>query len=280
MASTTDLRAQEAPRTLGRYQLIKRIAIGGMAEIWVGKSTGPSGFQKVVVLKRILPSLVDRPEFVGMFLDEARIAAALSHANIVQVYDCEVEGGEYFIPMEYLHGEDVARMLRELKRRGERMPLEHALHIVTGVAAGLHYAHEKVGYDGQPMSIVHRDVTPHNVFVTYDGGVKIVDFGIAKASNRWNHTQARVLKGKIPYMSPEQCRAEVLDRRSDVFALGILLYELTTGTRLFRGRSEFEILKRIVEEPVPRPSASVPRMLTAPALTRLIPLNVLLIVTD
>lgn len=246
------------PITLGKYQLLKRIATGGMAEIFVARVSGIPGFEKIVVVKRILPQLASNQEFIQMFLDEARIAATLHHPNIVQMYDIGAVDGNYFISMEYLHGEDIRHLMKALRQKGEGLPLEHALNIIIGMSAGLHYAHEKVGFDGKPLGIVHRDVTPQNVFVTYDGGVKIVDFGIAKASNRAHETRFGTLKGKIPYMSPEQCRSEPLDRRSDIFAIGIMLYELTTGMRLFKGSSEFEVLKKIVEQPIVPPSAVRP----------------------
>jgi hypothetical protein len=220
--------------------------------------SGIPGFEKIVVVKRILPQLATNQEFIQMFLDEARIAATLHHPNIVQMYDIGAVDGNYFISMEYLHGEDLRTLVRQIRTKGEKLPLEHALNVIIGLSAGLHYAHEKVGFDGKPLGIVHRDVTPQNVFITYDGGVKIVDFGIAKATNRFNETRYGTLKGKIPYMSPEQCRSEPLDRRSDVFAIGIMLYELTTGYRLYKGRSEFEILKRIVEGDVTPPSVLRP----------------------
>jgi len=221
------------PIHLGKYELIKRIATGGMAEIYLARVSGLPGFEKIVVVKRILPQLATNQEFVQMFLDEARVAATLHHPNIVQMYDIGAVDGNYFISMEYLHGEDLRSIARAMRQKGQdRVPLEHALGIGVGIAAGLHYAHEKVGFDGKPLHIVHRDITPQNIFVTYDGGVKLVDFGIAKASNRASETRYGSLKGKIPYMSPEQCRSEPLDRRSDIFSLGILLYEQTTSVRL------------------------------------------------
>ncbi|HEY1585455.1 MAG TPA: protein kinase, partial [Polyangia bacterium] len=211
------------------------------------------GFQKMVVIKRILPQLATKTDFVEMFLDEARIAATLQHPNVVQMYDVGVVDGNYFIAMEYLHGEDVRSLMRALHRKDQKLPLEHALNIVIGVSSGLHYAHEKVGFDGKPLEIVHRDVTPQNIIVTYDGAVKLLDFGIAKASNRFGETRFGTLKGKVPYMSPEQCRGEPLDRRSDIFSLGIMLYELTLGKRLYQGKSDFEVLKQIVEGTVTPP---------------------------
>ena len=238
---------------LGKYEIIKRLATGGMAEIFLARVSGLPGFQKMVVIKRILPQLATKTDFVEMFLDEARIAATLQHPNIVQMYDVGVVDGNYFIAMEYLHGEDVRSLMRALHRQDKKLPLEHALNIVIGVSSGLHYAHEKVGFDGKPLDIVHRDVTPQNIIVTYDGAVKLLDFGIAKASNRFGETRFGTLKGKVPYMSPEQCRGEPLDRRSDIFSLGIMLYELTLGKRLYQGKSDFEVLKQIVEGTVTPP---------------------------
>jgi tRNA A-37 threonylcarbamoyl transferase component Bud32 len=238
---------------LGKYEIIKRLATGGMAEIFLARASGLPGFQKMVVIKRILPQLATKTDFVEMFLDEARIAATLQHPNVVQMYDVGVVDGNYFIAMEYLHGEDVRSLSRSLHRQERTLPLEHALNIIIGVASGLHYAHEKVGFDGKPLEIVHRDVTPQNIIVTYDGAVKLLDFGIAKASNRFGETRFGTLKGKVPYMSPEQCRGEPLDRRSDIFSIGIMLYELTLGKRLYHGKSDFEVLKQIVEGTVTPP---------------------------
>jgi serine/threonine protein kinase len=252
------------PDKLGKYQLIRKIASGGMAEIYLAKVSGLSGFEKLVVVKRILPQLSGDSQFIQMFLDEARIAATLQHPNIVQMYDIGAADGEYFISMEYIHGEDVRSIMRRLKQNKKGLPLDHALNIVSGVASGLHYAHEKRAFDGRALGIVHRDVNPQNVLVSYDGAVKLVDFGIAKASNRLNEeTRHGTLKGKIPYMSPEQCQGHPFDRRSDIYALGIMLYELTTGMRLYRGESDFEIMKQIVEEPVMPPTVRRPGYPTA-----------------
>jgi hypothetical protein len=246
-------------QTLGKYEILQRLAAGGMAEIFLARTVGVLGFDKLVVIKRILPHLASRTDFVAMFLDEARIATTLGHANIVQTHEVGVHGKSYFMAMEYLAGEDVRTIVRHLGRDGARMPVEHALHIAIGVAAGLHYAHEKRDRDQKPLDIVHRDVTPQNVVVTYDGAVKLLDFGIAKASNRINETRSGSFKGKVPYMSPEQCRGEPLDRRSDIFSLGILLYEMTLGQRLFAGDTDFQILKQIVEGPIRPPHEIDPR---------------------
>ena len=238
---------------LGKYEILKRLAVGGMAEIFLARARSLPGFEKVVVIKRILPQLAQQRDFVNMFLDEARIAATLQHPNVVQVYDVGMASGNYFIAMEYLHGEDVRSLMRALATRATRLPLEHALNIVISVAAGLHYAHDKVGFDGLPLQIVHRDVSPQNVIVTFEGTVKLLDFGVAKAQGRAQETRAGTLKGKVAYMSPEQCIGDPIDRRADVFALGIMLYELTLHRRLFRGKSDYEVMKKITEGLVPLP---------------------------
>ncbi|MBI5481279.1 MAG: serine/threonine protein kinase, partial [Deltaproteobacteria bacterium] len=250
--------AAAMPERLGSYEILQRIAVGGMAEIYLARVSGISGFEKLVVVKRILPQLATSPEFVQMFLDEARIAATLHHSNIVQVYDVGTVGGQYFFSMEFLHGEDLSGISRALAAAGRPLPVEAALGIASGVCAGLHYAHERIGLDGQPLEIVHRDVSPQNVIVTFDGGVKLLDFGIAKAARRLAATRCGTLKGKVRYMSPEQCQGAAMDRRSDVFSLGILLWELTTGRRLFARSSEFETLKAIVETDAPAPSSVRP----------------------
>jgi hypothetical protein len=239
--------------TLGKYEILQRLATGGMAEIFLARVVGVLGFDKLVVIKRILPHLAKRTDFIQMFLDEARIATTLAHANIVHTHEVGVHGKSYFIVMEYLAGEDVRTIVRQLARDQKRLPLQHSLQIVSGIAAGLHYAHEKKDRDKRPLDIVHRDVTPQNVIVTYDGAVKLVDFGIAKAANRINETRSGSFKGKVPYMSPEQCRGDALDRRTDVFSLGIMLYEMTLGRRLFLGDTDFQILKQIAEGPIPQP---------------------------
>jgi hypothetical protein len=239
---------------LGRYEILQRLASGGMAEIFLARALGALGFDKLVVIKRILPHLARRNDFIQMFLDEARIAHTLNHANIVQTHEVAQHGKSYFMVMEYLAGEDVRSIQRRLQRFADgRLPLEHALAVSVAVASALHYAHEKRDRDGRALNIVHRDVTPQNVIVTWDGAVKLLDFGIAKASNRLNETRSGSFKGKVPYMSPEQCRGEALDRRSDIFSLGILAHEMTLSRRLFRGDTDFQILKQIAEGPIARP---------------------------
>ncbi len=237
------------PRKLGRYELVAALAKGGMGQVYLACTRGPGGFERLVVVKCALPGASDDRE--QNLLSEARIAATLQHTNIVQVHDVGIEDGVVFIAMEYLHGQDVAAILTRAWGTKRPLGLDPALAIALSMCSGLHYAHEKRDSDGSMLEIVHRDVSPSNVIVTYDGGVKIIDFGIAKATSLPSETQLGTVKGKPGYMSPEQCRSEPLDRRSDVFCLGIVLYELTTGIRPFAGDSEYELAKAIVElEPV------------------------------
>jgi serine/threonine protein kinase len=243
---------------LGKYELVCRLAIGGMAEIFLARASGIAGFEKLVVLKRILPQYAFQDQFVEMFLAEARLTATLSHPNIAHVYDIGTVDDFYFFTMEFVHGEDLNQVGKALAKAQKPFPLEAALTIIHGVCAGLHHAHEACGSDGLPLGIVHRDVSPSNVLIAYDGSVKLVDFGIAKMTTRAQATRVGTLKGKISYMSPEQCRGEPLDRRSDVFAIGILLYEMTTGQRLFPGENEFSTLQAIVHQDVAPPHTLVP----------------------
>lgn len=242
---------------LGKYELLSRIAVGGMAELFVARTTAQHGFEKVVALKRILASHADDEQFVSMLLAEARLAATLHHPNVAQVYDVGDCDGAYFFTMEYVFGQDLRKIVRAIQKKGQWLTPEHVLQIVIGTAAGLHYAHEKEGSDGKLLGIVHRDVSPSNVLVSYDGAVKLVDFGIARVSSMATQS-GQGLKGKVPYMSPEQCRGERLDRRSDVFSLGIMLWELTVRRRLFAGENDIAVAARICNEDAPRPSQFVP----------------------
>jgi serine/threonine protein kinase len=243
---------------IGKYDIVHRIACGGMAEIYLARANGLYGFEKHIVLKRILPQYAANMEFVRMFLKEARVAATLDHANIAHVYDIDETGGSTFFTMEYLHGEDVRQVMRQLDEKREQLPLEHALQIVMGAASGLHFAHEKRGPDGSSLGIVHRDISPANIVVTYDGGVKVVDFGIAKLAADPELSQRYSLKGKLAYMSPEQLHNQPVDRRSDVFALGIVLYEITTKTRLFKRADEVQTMKAVLDGVIPAPSTLQP----------------------
>jgi serine/threonine protein kinase len=242
---------------LGKYSLVRQIAVGGMAELYLARTMGIEGFEKLCVVKRILPQYADNPNFVTMFLNEARLAATLQHPNITQVYDIGVEDGEYFFSMEYVHGQDLGRITTTAHEHGVPVSLDAALTLVTGLCAGLHYAHDKASAEGKPLEVVHRDVSPSNVLVSYDGCVKLVDFGIARAAGAT--TTSGGLKGKIAYMSPEQCRGKgTLDRRSDLFSVGTLLYELTTGTLPFTDETEYGLLNQIVNQDVPPPTRVVP----------------------
>ncbi len=260
-------RTSAAGRRLGRYTLLARIAQGGMAEVHLGRAIGPSGFEKLVALKLVLSHLADEPQFIAMFLDEARLAAKLTHVNIAQVIDLDRVEGQPFIVMEYVHGRDLRATLRAAATRGG-LGLAAALTILRDACAGLHHAHELRGDDGRPLGLVHRDVSPQNLMVRYDGTTKLVDFGIAKASSHVAVTRTGVLKGKLGYFSPEQCLGRALDRRSDVYALGIVAYEATTCMRLFHGDNEAAVLNRVIEGDFEQPSEIDPDY--PPALEQLV----------
>jgi serine/threonine-protein kinase len=228
-----------------------------MARIYIGRSTGIGSFERHVVLKMILPEKANDHTAVQMFLDEARLAASLNHQNVAQVFEVGEDGGIHFLAMEYVHGQDLRALLAKAGSEGTRVPLELALTVVAGAAAGLNHAHERRTSDGTPMGIVHRDVSPSNIMIGYDGAVKLLDFGIAKATSRSVETQSGIIKGKFAYMAPEQCRGRDVDRRSDVFSLGIILYEVTTQHRCFRADSDFDTMHRIVTGDVVRPTRLV-----------------------
>ena len=246
------------PEQFGKYALLGHLATGGMAEVWLARQLGLQGFEKIVIIKRARPELTD-PETTQFFLDEARLVATLEHPNIAQVYEIGVVNGSYFFVMEYVDGADLRRLIESLLARSRPISLGDALYIIIHVCTALHYAHEKHDLEGRPLHIIHRDVSPSNVLISHDGAIKVCDFGIAKAHNRKTEdTQSGVLKGKFSYMSPEQCQGKDIDRRSDVFSIGILLYELSTQSKLFRGTSDFALLQQIVESPIPLPSSRVP----------------------
>ncbi|WP_223634230.1 serine/threonine-protein kinase [Corallococcus sp. EGB] len=246
--------------TYGSYQLLKRLATGGMAQIYLARRPGSEAPDKLLVLKRILPHLSENDEFVRMFLDEARIAARLAHPNVVQIYDLGAEGDTFFIAMEYIHGVDARRLWKRSETAGRPLPVPLVCRILLEACAGLDYAHKKTDAAGRPLGIVHRDVSPQNILVTFDGGVKVVDFGIAKAADQATVTRSGVLKGKYSYMSPEQAGGQRVDRRSDVFALGVVLHELLTGGRLFKRHSDMLTLSAVAECNVPVPSQVAPRV--------------------
>jgi serine/threonine protein kinase len=236
-----------------RLQIIRRLGQGGMAEVFLAKAVGVKGFEKFVVMKKILPQFAESAEFVEMLFAEARANARLTHPNVVQTFDVGMADGVAYITMEYVRGPDLKKLMNELRRKGVALPLEHALRIVAETAAGLHYAHSYVDPAGVPHPVVHRDVSPHNVLISLDGAVKLSDFGIAKVQGE-DHTQAGVLKGKISYLSPEAASGRPLDARNDVFALGVMLFELLTGTLPFKRDHDAATLNAIVREPAPVPS--------------------------
>jgi len=245
---------------IGRYEIVRPLASGGMGEVFLARATAIGGFSKSVALKRLRPELAVDPAFVAMFLDEARIAATLDHSNIVQVVDVLLEGGTAWIVMEYLRGADVGELVRLLAARGQTFPVGAAVAIAITVADALHYAHERGDDEGKPLEIVHRDVSPGNILVTLDGTVKVIDFGIARANARATETAVGTIKGKLLFMSPEQCRGERIDRRSDVFSLGVTLFEMLTGTLPHGGADEYEIQKSIVEGAAPVLSTIIPAL--------------------
>ncbi len=246
--------------TYGNYQLIKRLAMGGMAQIYLARQHGPEGFEKLLVVKRILPHLAENQEFVRMFLDEARIAARLNHPNIVQIFNLGAPDDSFFIAMEYIHGDDLRKVFKRAERMSQEMPVALICRVITEVCAGLDYAHKKTDPTGKPLGIVHRDISPQNILLTFEGRVKIVDFGIAKAADQATVTRSGVLKGQYSYMSPEQAAGQRLDGRSDIFALGVIFYELLTGTRLFKRSSDMATLQAVADCQVTPPSHVNPKL--------------------
>ncbi|MBL8921744.1 MAG: serine/threonine protein kinase [Myxococcaceae bacterium] len=240
--------------TYGRYQLIKKLATGGMAQIYLARQLGVQGFEKLLVVKRILPHLAENEDFITMFLDEARIAARLNHPNVVQIFDLGQQDDTFYIAMEYIHGEDVRKIWKQAERQGTPIPLPLICRIVIEACAGLDYAHKKTDPGGRPLNIVHRDISPQNILVSFEGGVKVVDFGIAKAADQATVTKSGVLKGKYSYMSPEQAQGRPVDARTDVFALGVVLYELLTGARLFKRANDIQTLNAVTECKIEPPS--------------------------
>src|SRR5436190_10823109 len=247
------------PTRFGKYLLLERIAVGGMAEVFVAKAFGVEGFERLLAIKRILPTMGEDAEFIRMFVDEARLAVQLAHANIVQVLELGKHDESLYIAMEYISGRDLRQLMERFRKRQQPMPLPQACLIVAEVCEALDHAHRKKDAQGRSLGIVHRDVSPQNVLVSFEGGVKLIDFGIAKAESRLQKTQSGILKGKFSYMSPEQVKGNAVDGRGDIFACGILLWELVCGEKLFTGESDYAVLEKIRAGAVPSPRSRNPQ---------------------
>ncbi len=240
---------------LGRFRLIAELARGGMGIVYLSLFRGPGGFNKLFVVKELKSHLADDPNLVRMFLEEARLAAKLSHPNVVQTIEVGSDGDRHYIAMEFLDGQALNRVVARSRRNGTTFPLHFQLHVIVHLLEGLEYAHSATDFDGTPLNLVHRDVSPHNVFVTYDGQVKVVDFGIAKAMGSTNDTGTGVLKGKVAYMAPEQAAGERIDRRTDLFAAGVMLWEAVVGQRMWsKMQNDLQILHGLMHGAIPRPS--------------------------
>lgn len=251
--------------SFGKYRLIAELGHGGMADVFLAVQAGPSGsgFRKLTVIKRLRQNLADEPEFVAMLVDEARIAARLNHPNVVQTNEVGSWEGQYFIAMEYLDGQPLHRVQHRSTQRVAKEGLPPTFGsdlqyiVMMDVLAGLHHAHELLDYDGTPLAIVHRDMTPHNVFVTYEGQVKVVDFGIAKAAGRASETRQGIIKGKVRYMAPEQAIGQAVDRRVDIFAVGVMLWEAATGKRMWKDKDDLQIVQALIGGDIPRSPRAV-----------------------
>ncbi|MGH9441040.1 MAG: TonB family protein [Thermoanaerobaculia bacterium] len=242
----------------GQFHLMEKIATGGMAEVYKARMSGVDGFQKIVAIKKILPHMAASEDFIAMFADEAKLAAQLNHPNIIHIYDLGKVDNSYYIAMEYVEGRDLRSILKSGSEHGLSLPPELALFIASKLAAALDYAHRRKDFDGKDLSLVHRDVSPQNVLISYEGDIKLCDFGIAKATSKSSQTQAGALKGKLQYMSPEQASGKAIDRRSDLFSLGSVLYEMLSGEKLFAGDSDLTILEQVKNAKAHPPSLKNP----------------------
>jgi serine/threonine protein kinase len=253
-----------APLLVGRYAIHDRIAAGGMATVHLGRLVGEGGFARTVAIKRLHPHFATDPDFVSMFLDEGRLAARIRHPNVVQTLDVVVDSDEVFLVMDYVDGDSLAALIRAAGKRGETVPPACAVALVAGALHGLHAAHEAKSDAGMPLGIVHRDVSPQNILVGVDGVARVLDFGVAKALGQSHVTREGQLKGKLAYMSPEQIQGHEVDRRTDIFAASVVLWEVLTGRRLFKADGDAQILHRVLHGDIPRPSTlagSVPQVL-------------------
>jgi serine/threonine protein kinase len=248
------------PTPAGQYYLMEKIAQGGMAEIFKGLSYDVHGIKKTVCIKKILPNIAASKEFIDTLIDEAKIAVSLSHGNIAQTFDLGKVGEDYFMVMEYVEGRTLSQIFRRCKREGTFIPIPHLCYFISEVLNGLNYMHGRKDERGKNMGIVHRDISPQNIMISYSGTVKIIDFGIAKARIKVGNTDSGILKGKFAYMSPEQARGDPLDHRSDIFSLGIIFHELLTGERLFKAEENRDTLRNVRKAKVPTPSSLRPEL--------------------
>ena len=250
-------------KPFGKYYLLDRIGAGGMAEVFLAVAIGPEGFQRQLVIKRMLPHLSQDRAFVRMFVDEAKLCGLLSHPNLVQIFEFGAIEDSFFIAMEHVNGQTMSAVRAKLHELGQVAPVAATLDIVRQVCLGLNYAHSLQSASGQPLGIIHRDISPSNLIVSFHGAVKILDFGIARVTEelRETHTQAGTMKGKVSYMSPEQIRMEPVDSRSDIFAVGVVLHEFLTGRRLFKATNEYNGARMVLEAPVPLPSTLNPAVI-------------------
>ena len=246
------------PRLIGRYALFGEIAAGGMATVHFGRLVGPVGFSRTVAIKRLHPQFAKDPEFVSMFLDEARLASRIQHPNVVTTLDVVAMPNEVFLVMEYVQGESLSRLVKNSNKAGERIPWGHVASIMAGMLHGLHAAHEAKSERREPLNIVHRDVSPQNVLVGTDGVSRVLDFGVAKAAMRVGSTRDNQMKGKLSYMSPEQLNGKAVDRRTDIFAAAVVLWETICGKRLFEGTDAGEIFAKVLASDIPDPRSAVP----------------------
>ncbi|HMG23871.1 MAG TPA: serine/threonine-protein kinase, partial [Kofleriaceae bacterium] len=253
-AHAEDFKGNVIGERFGKYLLVGDIAVGGMAELFLGVQKGVEGFIKAVVIKRVLPHLSHNPEFVRMFVEEARLEARLEHPNIVRTYEFGEVNGHYFTAMEYLPGEDLCKALNSLAVSRQVMPVHIAVGIASQLCTGLHFAHQFTDTSGRPLNLVHRDINPANIVITYGGEVKIIDFGVAK-SNANVQTITGMIKGKVAYMPPEQVLGREVDQRADIFSAGVVLWEVLTGRPLFLRSNEAATLYAIMNAPIPPPSA-------------------------
>ena len=251
-----------------RYRVVEKLESGGMAEVFRAESEGLQGFKKQVAIKRVLPHLSEKKRFIAMFLDEARLSAQLTHSNCVQVFDIGVGDNAYFIVMEYVDGANLKTIAETIKRQGRDFPVAAAAFIGLEICKGLSYAHEMRDSNGQALAIVHRDMSPPNVLITKHGEIKIVDFGLAKASSQLEKSEPGIIKGKFSYLSPEAAHGQEVDARTDIYAVGIILWELLTSQRLFLGETDFQTVKRVQAGVIPNPTQFNPRV--PPELERIL----------